>query len=119
MATLGPATMDFVKLQFQFRLGTTEHHWQGESGLAPSEVNFQSLRRMSDTNAFVACYCLHLEAPLAIESVIVLAEMEELLTEFATVFMPPQGLPPPRDTDHAIHLQPMSKPVNVRPYRYP
>jgi hypothetical protein len=31
----------------------------------------------------------------------------------------PKGLPPTRDHDHAIHLQPGSVPPNIRPYRYP
>lgn len=31
----------------------------------------------------------------------------------------PQTLPPVRPQDHHIHLLPHSKPVNVRPYRYP
>ena len=35
------------------------------------------------------------------------------------VFQVPIGLPPQRAWDHRIHLQPGSKPVNVRPYRYP
>ncbi|KAL4303471.1 hypothetical protein GQ457_10G029000 [Hibiscus cannabinus] len=46
-------------------------------------------------------------------------DMRQLLAEFDEVFVAPHGLPPTRETDHAIHLQPMSKPVNVRPYRYP
>ncbi|KAL4360625.1 hypothetical protein GQ457_04G013100 [Hibiscus cannabinus] len=37
----------------------------------------------------------------------------------ASVFEAPQGLPPARDHDHFIHLEPQAKPVNVRPYRYP
>ncbi|GJX85258.1 ty3-gypsy retrotransposon protein [Tanacetum coccineum] len=31
----------------------------------------------------------------------------------------PTCLPPPRSVDHRIHLLPNTKPVNVRPYRYP
>ncbi|KAL4271478.1 hypothetical protein GQ457_13G013980 [Hibiscus cannabinus] len=42
-----------------------------------------------------------------------------LLVEYEYVFVAPRGLPPVRDNDHAIHLQPLAKPVNVRPYRYP
>jgi hypothetical protein len=34
------------------------------------------------------------------------------------VFVDPQGLPPHRDYDHAIALQPNSTPVNAHPYRY-
>lgn len=35
------------------------------------------------------------------------------------VFGVPSGLPPSRAFDHRIHLLPNTKPVNVRPYRYP
>lgn len=35
------------------------------------------------------------------------------------MFESPEGLPPQRDKDHYIHLEPNSNPVNVRPYRYP
>jgi hypothetical protein len=31
----------------------------------------------------------------------------------------PKDLPPARDHDHAIHLQPGSLPPNIRPYMYP
>ncbi|KAL4362235.1 hypothetical protein GQ457_04G035160 [Hibiscus cannabinus] len=48
-----------------------------------------------------------------------LLEIEELLQEFRDVFATPTGLPPIRDTDHALHLEPGAKPVNVKPYRYP
>ncbi|KAL4384307.1 hypothetical protein GQ457_15G015210 [Hibiscus cannabinus] len=46
-------------------------------------------------------------------------DMNILVGEFEDVFLPPQGLPPARATDHAIHVEANSKPVNVRPYRYP
>ena len=45
--------------------------------------------------------------------------IQTLLDKFATLFQPPQSLPPPRNTDHHIHLLPQAAPVNVRPYRYP
>jgi len=31
----------------------------------------------------------------------------------------PKVLPPAREHDHAIHLQPRSVPPNIKPYRYP
>ncbi|KAL4354151.1 hypothetical protein GQ457_06G015870 [Hibiscus cannabinus] len=45
--------------------------------------------------------------------------MTDLLLEFASIFAEPHDLPPIRENDHAIHLDPLAKPVNVRPYRYP
>ncbi|RVW71121.1 Transposon Tf2-12 polyprotein [Vitis vinifera] len=41
------------------------------------------------------------------------------LQKFRDLFLPPTGLPPHRTIDHKIHLIPNSKPMNVRPYRYP
>ncbi|KAE8665795.1 hypothetical protein F3Y22_tig00112528pilonHSYRG00009 [Hibiscus syriacus] len=45
--------------------------------------------------------------------------LDTLLTEFNTIFQPPTELPPSRNPDHHIHLTSDSKPVNVKPYRYP
>ena len=49
----------------------------------------------------------------------VLPQLQSVVDEFATVFDVPTGLPPARWWDHRIHLAPSSKPINVRPYRYP
>ncbi|XP_042035243.1 uncharacterized protein LOC121781586 [Salvia splendens] len=42
-----------------------------------------------------------------------------VLESFRSVFRVPTEMPPIRQYDHRIHLLPGSKPVNVRPYRYP
>jgi hypothetical protein len=44
--------------------------------------------------------------------------LQSLLSDFGSVFNEPTGFPPPRSQDHQIILHD-SKPVNVRPYRYP
>ena len=46
-------------------------------------------------------------------------EIERLLVCFESLFQVPTALPPHRSIDHHIHLYPGTKPVNVRPYRYP
>lgn len=41
-----------------------------------------------------------------------------LLNEFRHVFQPPSSLPPKRTHGHQIPLEPNTKPMSVRPYRY-
>jgi len=45
-------------------------------------------------------------------------QLQGVLSEFATVFHEPKGLPPPRGIDHRIPIKAGTAPVNVRPYRY-
>ena len=45
--------------------------------------------------------------------------LDELLASFGDVFAEPQGLPPPRASDHSIILKPSAQPVAVWPCRYP
>ncbi|KAL1555793.1 hypothetical protein AAHA92_11493 [Salvia divinorum] len=47
------------------------------------------------------------------------SEVLTVLQGYRSVFDQPRGLPPSRLFDHRIHLLPNTKPVNVRPYRYP
>ncbi|XP_042067228.1 uncharacterized protein LOC121810533 [Salvia splendens] len=47
------------------------------------------------------------------------AEILEVLTAHRAVFEQPRGVPPARLFDHRIHLLPGTRPINVRPYRYP
>jgi hypothetical protein len=46
-------------------------------------------------------------------------DLDNLLTEFDSIFQEPQGLPPARSYDHRINLEPGTHPVVVRPYKYP
>lgn len=48
-----------------------------------------------------------------------LADLQQLLTTYIKLFTSPTTLPPPRPTDHYIHLLPNTAPVKVKPYRYP
>ncbi|KAK8669793.1 hypothetical protein V6N13_104562 [Hibiscus sabdariffa] len=119
MATLGPITMNFCTLQFQFHQGEHIHCWQGSSENILEPIQFHSFRRISGSKAIAECYYLNFQSELPIESTVVQPELVAILSEFAPVFEAPQGLPPTRTHDHAIHLEPQAKQVNVRPYRYP
>ncbi|XP_061344471.1 uncharacterized protein LOC133290408 [Gastrolobium bilobum] len=46
-------------------------------------------------------------------------ELWEVLMKYHRVFEVPRSLPPSSEIDHSIHLIEGSKPVNVKPYRYP
>ncbi|KAK9690069.1 hypothetical protein RND81_09G102700 [Saponaria officinalis] len=47
-------------------------------------------------------------------------ELKQLLHRFSGIFEEAQELPPSRGVfDHRISLESESKPVNIRPYRYP
>src|ERR1044072_3093611 len=46
-------------------------------------------------------------------------EFAALLANYIHIFQEPITLPPPRQTDHHIPLNPNAVPVNVRPYRCP
>ena len=41
------------------------------------------------------------------------------LSKYGPVFQPPVGLLPHRPNYHRIYLEPNTKAINVRPYRYP
>jgi len=45
-------------------------------------------------------------------------DLQALLSEYKDVFRAPNSLPPHRQLDHAISLEPDARPINVRPYRY-
>ncbi|XP_039047295.1 uncharacterized protein LOC120187712 [Hibiscus syriacus] len=82
MATLGPVTMDFSTLRFQFHQGNKEHYWQGETELVPQLIQLQSLRRLKDTKGVASYYCLQMDMKLTMESKVEPEDMTKLLAEF-------------------------------------
>ena len=46
-------------------------------------------------------------------------DLQQILDQYACVFVEPVGFPPSRPEDHRIPLLPGSVPPNIRPYRYP
>lgn len=80
----------------------------------------QLKRLTSETCEAYLCY-LEAEAPNCDNSLLSqkCPEIHNITSEFSDIFSDPSGLPPPRDRDHHIHLQPGSAPTNVKPYRFP
>ncbi|KAH0716239.1 hypothetical protein KY285_007584 [Solanum tuberosum] len=82
-------------------------------------IQLHSLRQDTTTDAISAYYCLQIVSTVPPHDEQVSPTLQAILESFADVFQRPQGLPPSRAHDHAIHLVPGTEPVNVRPYRYP
>ncbi|MCI15895.1 Ty3/gypsy retrotransposon protein, partial [Trifolium medium] len=80
---------------------------------------------MQQTNAIDECFTIEVVKPLVNQDVLqglsddIAPEIALLLRNYQGVFHTPTGLPPPRDQNHEIQLQEGTKPVKVRPYRYP
>ncbi|XP_019263582.1 PREDICTED: uncharacterized protein LOC109241311 [Nicotiana attenuata] len=128
MKTLGPITMDYSELTMAF-------NYQGKSNLlrgvsedckvsSPKSLNwlkgndiqfFMLQVRDSNPSSLTTMHCQALHMTTADSTAII----DQLLHQYHLVFAEPTSLPPQRGAfDHRIPLQPGSKPVNVRPYRY-
>lgn len=46
-------------------------------------------------------------------------QLQILLAEFSAIFEKPKGLPSSCNCDHRIPLEPSTKPIVLRPYKYP
>ena len=47
-------------------------------------------------------------------------EIQELIQKHHKVFQElPMGLPPNKEIEHMIEVEPEEKPINIKPYRYP
>jgi hypothetical protein len=91
----------------------------------PQQSQLHQLKQMQQTHAIAECFTVQLlhneTGPEEIKGLSddVEPEIAMLLETYKGVFQTPSGLPPPREENHAIPLLPGSKPVKVKPYRYP
>ncbi|XP_068644719.1 uncharacterized protein [Aristolochia californica] len=92
---LGPILWDFTSLTMSFTSAQNPITLHGTH--APSLFALWQLQ-VADS----ACNHLH-----------------SLIAEFGDLFLEPQSLPPISNCDHRIHLKTGTKPIVVRPYRYP
>ncbi|KAJ0524209.1 putative nucleotidyltransferase, Ribonuclease H [Helianthus annuus] len=91
--------------------------WQGDVPTA-QEIQFHGFRKLVHSKGIGQLYHLSLLPPESSPPTYP-SELQDILTSFSAVFNPPMGLPPTRSQDRHIELLPASKPVTVRPYRYP
>nr|GLL39942.1 uncharacterized protein LOC109154433 [Ipomoea trifida] len=125
---LGTVTHDYSQMTMEFIKDSKKVKLQGESVLHHPPISFNQLQAIADNGDIQAAYEIHQLS--STETKTTLLELlpipkelpeafQQLLLEFSSIFEPLNTLPPHRKFDHNIHLLPNTKPVNIRPYRYP
>lgn len=125
---LGKVVFYYKLSEMEFSLGEWVVILQGDRSLVRSQVSLKSIMKtfekedqgvsielsavvqwgVGEAREHIADYLSKLQP-----------EIQKVLQSFSVVFEPSNQLPPPRDHDHAIELEPGARAVNVRPYRYP
>ncbi|KAL4367093.1 hypothetical protein GQ457_05G035960 [Hibiscus cannabinus] len=94
MATLGPVTMDFCKLTFEFQQGERTICWQGETCMSPQLIQFNSLRKIMETKVVAECYQLCIDHEIEQDNGSKKEGMQRVLDRLEDVFVAAKGLPP-------------------------
>lgn len=127
LESLGKVTTDFVGKTLEFTQGERPVTLRGILR-PPSRVSFHSLASWLPSRENIECVEILLLGPDELAQATATQpdiptdlppEVAAVLSQFWDVFTLPEGMPPQRPFDHHIHLLPGSRPVNVRPYRYP
>ncbi|KAL4583040.1 hypothetical protein LXL04_007604 [Taraxacum kok-saghyz] len=122
LSSLGPIIADFSIPQLSFTVNNRQCTLKGEPFAAP--VSPSSLHTLLRKQAVASLHTMifHHQPPTPNQSPPQTHTdpiVDKLLTQFQPLFEPPQGLPPSRNHDHHIPVNPTASPVNIRPYRYP
>ncbi|XP_061356872.1 uncharacterized protein LOC133301271 [Gastrolobium bilobum] len=123
LSEFGDITTNYKQLVLKFEREGEVIELQGETRMQVEPIELHQLRRMTHSDAIATYFQLqtiehhHMEEPEVEEKCHSL--IQPVLQEFEDVFSTPNQLPPTRLEDHRIHLEPGTKAVNVRPYRYP
>lgn len=125
LATLGPQVADYSQSVLKCFQQGIFIILQVDKEAKPSQAQFHQLRRLQNTDAISECYTVQqLSARAVTDDLLELPDNMDpdlaiLLHTYRGVFSTLTSLPPKRTHNHAITLQEGSKPVKVRPYRYP
>ncbi|VFQ84386.1 unnamed protein product [Cuscuta campestris] len=125
LQTLGKVSHDYANMTMEFCWNGSPVTLRGNTA-APNPISFShlcSLAAQTPLEFFELLPVTQLPPPSESAEVVfptdVPPPVRTILESHATVFQLPQALPPVRMWDHRIHLAANTKPVNVRPYRYP
>ncbi|XP_042017759.1 uncharacterized protein LOC121765623 [Salvia splendens] len=128
LESLGKISADFVGKTLEFRRGEDAIVLKGDRP-GPQQLSLNSLMMLaahSPSHEFYEIVPFDSEPGtgelLSVEPCFppdLPPQFRAVLEAHQQVFALPVGMPPKRAFDHKIHLLPNTKPINVRPYRYP
>ncbi|XP_054820707.1 uncharacterized protein LOC129319639 [Prosopis cineraria] len=123
LATLGPHVADYSNATIKFLAHNNFVTLKGQKDARCEMTQLHQLHRIHMTKGISEVYLVQmmaLESLLSLDKSDVLQEdLDTVLSKYSIVFETPHELPPSRECDHRIILQPGTGPVKVRPYRYP
>lgn len=124
LGLLGRVTHDYAALTMEFTLDGRRIKLKGDQSVGKS-ITLHSLHALCTKSQLEEAFEILFLQP-SLEAGIQVLESDtnpppvaELLKKYAAAFDAPVGLPPHRFHNHRIYLNPGTKPVNVKPYRYP
>lgn len=127
---LGTVAQDFFTPFMEFRWKGQKIRLIGEDSIGGGKINFHQLHALLKKDEvqgmfeLIAMQADDVEQGSTNEEVIQFPsnlpeEVLKVLKRYERIFQIPKTLPPFRSLSHKIHLSPNTKPVNIRPYRYP
>ena len=131
LRTFGPCIHDHKKLTMEFQWKGKQVKWARNTKLATRQVSFTQFSALILEGDVRGVYKLTTSPFEEVEHIVPgvgeFAHMEAnfptvgsgILHQFQQVFEKSKQLPPIRNIDYMIHLQPGSTSINVRLYRYP
>ncbi|XP_073219539.1 uncharacterized protein [Cicer arietinum] len=128
LASIGGMWVDWAQKVLRFPIDSQWVELRGEGSEHKNQLALQSLLgrpKLRYRGMFLSARAqgepkgLELSKPVNDSHLNPVLQIHELVAKYSKVFAEPQGLPPKRRQEHAIHLKKGAGAVNVRPYRYP
>jgi hypothetical protein len=115
LQTLGPVEMDDKQLTMSFKEGNTSHIFHGIKPTSLTALSDKELYGLHGVGLFFQILSVGSSNHFSSYP----SEISSLLEQYSSLFAASTGLPPQQEHDHHIPLQPQTRPISVRPYRYP
>lgn len=115
---LGTIKTNYRDLTMQFCYQGREVVIQGENMLTPIPLKGKTLNKLMMTDSIIGFYQMQTMVDQN-DTAIIPTTIKYLVDQFQEVFEEPKSLPPPREIDQRIPIEPNAKPISIRPYRYP